>query len=199
MLSLTRYARVDEGLCNGCGICELVCIAECISIAERLPRIDLEYCNGCMNCLYRCPEDAITMKERTEPKELYIDPKEFDQKQISDICEKANMTPEVLVCGCHDITAAETAAAILKGAKTPTDITRMTGARTGCKSMCIQPILRLLKGAGVEVPKSKGWQWYEITPAIYEVPDATIEKYQVFRMRDDVELVNRILKGGEKA
>ena len=132
MLSLTKYAQVDEGLCTGCRICKLVCTSECISLVERLPRIDLEYCNGCMNCLYRCPEGAITMEERTEPKELYIDPKEFDQKKINEICEKANMTPDMSVCLCLGITAGEIAAAILKGAKTPTDITRMTGSRTGC-------------------------------------------------------------------
>ena len=57
----------------------------------------------------------------------------------------AHMYPDQVICYCHRVQAKEIAAAILQGARTPEDISRLTGARTGCGTLCITGMIRLLK------------------------------------------------------
>ncbi|MFB3890284.1 MAG: (2Fe-2S)-binding protein [Candidatus Bathyarchaeia archaeon] len=197
MRIVTKLAKIDESVCEGCGNCELVCTAEAIKVSNRLAHVNESICNGCMNCFFRCPEYAIKMVDRAEKIKLFVDPNSVDQQRLREITDKAHVLPEMKICTCTGTTAGEVAAAIIKGAKSPTDITLATGIRTGCKELCIQPMLRLLEAAGVEIPKAPGWQWYGIVPAVYDVPKKTRQKFAVFRMQDDVDFVNKLL--GEKA
>ncbi len=146
-----------------------------------------------MNCALRCPEYAITMLPLSQTRKLYVDPKDFDQKKIKEICVKAHINPKQIACQCTNTYADEIVAAILKGAKTPTEITRMTGVRTGCKEICIQNILRLLEAAGIKVPPSKGWQWYGRVPTVWDMPEEIRKKYDVYRMDDDIAFLDKVI------
>ena len=58
-------ARVDEGLCNGCGLCDLNCHFNAIgSVTESgrsLARIDPHSCFGCGLCRRACSTGAISL------------------------------------------------------------------------------------------------------------------------------------------
>ena len=58
-------ARVDEGLCNGCGLCDLNCNFNAIgSVTESgrsLARIDPHRCFGCGLCRRACSTGAISL------------------------------------------------------------------------------------------------------------------------------------------
>jgi hypothetical protein len=88
------------------------------------------------------------------------------------------------------------AAAILKGYRTPEELSRHTGIRTGCKVECTQPLLRLLEAAEVpfEPTLKEGWQLYGRTVTAWEVPDTIKEKYnnRGFYFNDDLKLLNKV-------
>jgi dihydropyrimidine dehydrogenase (NAD+) subunit PreA len=55
-------ARVNEALCNNCGLCEKVCGYGAIRIENGLALIDGELCEGCGLCGADCPTDAISLE-----------------------------------------------------------------------------------------------------------------------------------------
>jgi len=58
---------IDE--CVGCGKCEEVCFAKCISIENSKAKIDEDVCIGCGQCSNNCPTNAIKLiynKENVE-------------------------------------------------------------------------------------------------------------------------------------
>jgi Fe-S-cluster-containing hydrogenase component 2 len=195
MKIVTTKPKVDLGLCIGDGICELVCPVLAIKMVDRIPQHDDDKCMGCGNCEARCPAHAITMVPREKPRRVGVDPKEVDYKKILEICLKAKHNPKEIICFCTGTRAEEVAAAILKGATTPEQISLMTGVRTGCKVECIQPILRLLAGAGIEPKPPKGWLWYGRTKTIWEIPEEVKRKYskEGFYFDQDLKLLEKIV------
>jgi len=51
---------IDETSCNGCGACERVCKARCISSDGK--KIDYSACIGCFNCIKSCPTSGVTFR-----------------------------------------------------------------------------------------------------------------------------------------
>lgn len=67
--------KIDEELCNGCGLCAQACHEGAIGMSggkAHLLRDD--YCDGLGNCLPVCPTGAITFEER--------DTDEYDQAAV---------------------------------------------------------------------------------------------------------------------
>lgn len=58
-----QRARVDEGLCTGCGVCELICRYDAIPVVDDLARADDLLCEGCRACQVVCPEGAISFAD----------------------------------------------------------------------------------------------------------------------------------------
>jgi ferredoxin len=204
MKKVTLLAKVNNDKCKGCKICEKVCPVLAIKVKDKKAVVDADACRGCANCEQRCPFYAVEMVKREVPLEIGIDVSKYDQEKIKEICEKANLNPEQTICYCVGTRAEEVAAAFLAGAKTPEDVSSMTGARTGCTVECIQPILRLVQAAGYELAQNKdGWQWYGVTPTAWNLPEDVKKKYNSrgFYFEEDKELLEKIVhtkcEGGE--
>lgn len=62
-----RYYRpvLIDGVCNGCGMCELYCPDSCINLNEgtHLITIDYAYCKGCGICAKECARGALRIVE----------------------------------------------------------------------------------------------------------------------------------------
>lgn len=199
---VVAQAEIDVSKCTKCGVCWSICPTEAIKWEPGLyPERDLQYCYGCSACVDRCPAYAVTLKPLPEPRIVKTDVSKVDYKLVKDLCLKAGFHPKQVVCFCTGTRAEEIAAAIILGAKTPEDVSRMTGARTGCRVECIQPILRILKAAGIEPkPKPGRHAWYGITPLLFEIPREVREKYakRGFYFDQDEQLFRKILKAAEK-
>jgi Pyruvate/2-oxoacid:ferredoxin oxidoreductase delta subunit/bacterioferritin-associated ferredoxin len=197
MKVVSFIVEVDKDKCTGCGICTRVCPTLSIKVVEKLANVDANTCAGCGACLDRCPFDAVRFVDLETPKVLVVDPESVDKQKIVEICKKAKIHPEQIVCFCTGTRAEEVAAAILQGAESPEEISRRVGVRTGCKTECIQPILRLLYAADIApTPPEKGWQWYGKTPTIWEVPREVKRKYSPkgFYFEGDEKLLNKVME-----
>ena len=69
----SHKAAVDEGLCNGCGVCADMCPMETVEMIDDVARVDDGKCIGCGVCAYHCPSEAMTL-ERTGIREVFVPP-----------------------------------------------------------------------------------------------------------------------------
>ena len=195
MRIVTRQAKVDKELCAGCSTCEMVCPTLSIRVGEEfIAEVDESTCTGCGNCSERCPEHAINLTKLDRRKVLEVDWTQVPYGQIEELCRRAHMNPQAVMCFCTGTRAREVAASVILGAKTPEEISTRTGVRTGCGVACIQPILRLLTAAGIKLGKAPGYQWYGLNPTIWDLPEEIIRnpEYKKFYFKEDIELMERI-------
>ncbi|MGD9570193.1 MAG: 4Fe-4S binding protein [Sedimentibacter sp.] len=196
MKKVTLLAEVQKDICTGCKTCQKVCPVLAIKVVDKKAVVDADACRGCANCEQRCPFYAVKMVKREIPLEIGVDVSKFDKDEIRELCEKAHLNPEQVLCYCVGVRAEEVAASLLSGAKTPEEVSSMTGIRTGCTIECIQPLLRMVEAAGNElVPNSGGWQWYGTTPTAWSISDDVKEKYSSrgFYFDEDRELLDKIV------
>jgi Fe-S-cluster-containing hydrogenase component 2 len=204
MKKVTKYAVIDLEKCNGCKTCYYICPVLAIRMENKKASLIKEKCMGCGNCEQRCPQYAITMVPLSEPFLVGLYMNKFDQSKIMDICMKAKFHPDQVICFCTGTRAAEIAAAIIEGAQSPEEVSLKTGARTGCKVLCIEPILRLLRAAGIEPRKPNGYQWTGITSTLWEISEEVKKKYAArgFYFDSDKEFLDgnlayELKKGGD--
>jgi NAD-dependent dihydropyrimidine dehydrogenase PreA subunit len=90
--SLRKIIKIDEELCDGCGLCVPACVEGALQIVDGKAKLISEiYCDGLGACLGECPQGAITIEER--------EAKEFDEEATVLHMEQAQTT-EPLPCGC---------------------------------------------------------------------------------------------------
>jgi len=60
-----QIVRIDEALCNGCGVCVSPCAEGAIQIIDGKAKVVRdELCDGAGFCLGVCPTGALTVEER---------------------------------------------------------------------------------------------------------------------------------------
>jgi len=199
--TVNKTAAVDEQKCTACRICVRLCPVEAITIEKRGDKrvavVEDNGCYDCKLCFTRCPEYAITMVERAVPLQIGTALEGVSEDEVARICRVAHMYPDQVVCYCHRVQAKEVVAAILKGAKTPEDIARDTGARTGCGVLCITGVIRLLKAAGIKLTKAPGYQWYDLKLSLWDIPPEMQQKYPQYYLAEDLRDVDNVFPGGE--
>lgn len=197
MKIVNMIAEVNEEKCKGCRICEKLCPVVAIRMKNKKAVVDALRCRSCAACEQRCPHHAIIMVKIKEPMAVEVAVGDVDYDRITKLCKNARLNPEQIICYCTATRAEEVAAAILQGAKSPEDISFMTGVRTGCKVECIQPMLRLLEAADIKSkPPKNGWQWYGRTVTVWEIPEEVKQKYarRGFYFDEDIKLLNQIVE-----
>jgi ferredoxin len=200
---VTHSSVVDWEKCTGCKTCINVCPVIAIKLdgtrKEPKARINKEECQACTICITRCPEHAISLELRDSPLTIGVDVTAVSSEKITTICRNAHMYPNQIVCYCHRIQAQEVVAAILLGAKTPEQVSIMTGARTGCGVLCITSVIRLLRAAGLELNRAPGFQWNGDMTSIWELPDEVLKKYdKEYYLLKDQESLNEVFPGSEQ-
>ena len=184
-------AQVDETKCIGDKLCENVCPTGAIEVVEKKARLDEQRCIACFRCRDACQQDAVTIVPRPTPMLLGVEVSEVDQTKLMELCVKAHLHPRQFLCLCTSTRVSEAAAAVLKGAKSPEEISLMTGARSGCTVYCMEPMLRLLKAHGVEITPPKDHRWYDFAPTLWDVPEEAAQKYPGYYFKEDKEVFRK--------
>jgi Fe-S-cluster-containing hydrogenase component 2 len=184
MRKVHLMAHADQNKCVGDRTCENVCPTGAIRVIEKKAVVDSGKCAACLRCMDICPEGAIQAVPRPQPISFRVDPAGVDQDELRNLCRKAHLDPEDVICPCTLTKASEVAAAILKGASTPEDISTMTGVRTACGIWCMALIQELLRAHGVELAPPKGFHWYNVDVGLWNLPDEVVRKYPEYRLEE---------------
>ncbi len=95
MKAIRNIIKIDEQLCNGCGVCVEGCHEGALRIIDGKARMVSEvYCDGLGACIGECPVGAITIEEReAEP---------YDEHAVMErMAPKSPPHHEpTLACGC---------------------------------------------------------------------------------------------------
>ena len=90
---MRKIIKIDEEMCNGCGLCVEACHEEAIGMVNgkaKLLRDD--YCDGLGDCLPTCPTNAISFE--------YREAAEYDEAAVKANMEAKKAQKKTLACGC---------------------------------------------------------------------------------------------------
>ena len=137
--------------------------------------VDESRCVDCGLCWEHCNYGAITMEKLAKPIVLKtpLAPPEMNEK-LFEICKKAHVYPDSVICYCALGTAAEIISAIFAGAHTVENLAVATGIRGGCSYMCTSELLRIFEAAGYPQKCRNDGSFYQIDTTLWSL---TKEQY----------------------
>ncbi|MBM4286066.1 MAG: 4Fe-4S ferredoxin [Deltaproteobacteria bacterium] len=92
-----QIIRIDEKLCDGCGLCVPSCAEGAIEIVEGKARLVADkYCDGLGACLGECPTGALIIEEREADE--FVGPAPGAPGHHP--APEPQAAPETLACGC---------------------------------------------------------------------------------------------------
>lgn len=151
-----KIVKIDEGKCDGCGICVTACAEGALKIVDgKAKLVSDKYCDSLGACLPGCPQGAISIEEReAEP---------FDEESVKlHLARKADTAcgcpsakvkefekKDTLPCGCPSSTVTQFKKTEIKLDKKPTGTGASELAHWPVQLTLVPPKAPFLQGAEV--------------------------------------------------
>jgi ferredoxin len=142
--TIRKVVKINEDLCNGCGVCITSCAEGALKIIDGKARLISEkYCDGLGNCL-NCPQGAITVEER--------EAEDFSEEAVKEHLETPKREAPHNSCpgaALHQFNRLAQKPSVVPAAAAATEVSESRLAHWPVQLTLVPPTAPFLKGADV--------------------------------------------------